>query len=245
MFEWAIENQYVLTQNPISKGLTKRVKRFVASSRETTTSDDIGLSLEQMDFFLLESKGKPHEIVMHWQLAHGLRISEALGMMWDDIDFAQDTIQVLRDVSDIARSTLEGTRWAEGEGPIVTGTKTANSRREIPLQARTKALLEQTPAEDRHGYIYATSKGRPVLPSRYRRSVFNPLRKRLDVEWATPHDLRKGFGSVAIINGVDVMTLSHWMGHSNPNITTKIYAKLIPEAEKWHRNTIGTALFRD
>ena len=65
------------------------------------------------------------------------------------------------------------------------------------------------------------------------------------MEWATPHDLRKGFGSVAIINGVDVMTLSHWMGHSNPNITTKIYAKLIPEAEKWHRNTIGTALFRD
>ena len=72
-------------------------------------------------------------------------------MMWDDIDFSKNTIHVYREVSDIARSTVKGSKWADGDGPIVTATKTPSSRREVPLQAETKSLLEQTPVEDRHG----------------------------------------------------------------------------------------------
>ena len=58
------------------------------------------------------------------------------------------------------------------------------------------------------------------------------------------HDLRKAFGSVLLSQGVDIMTVSHWMGQANPGITMKIYAKVLPEAEKWHSNTIGKALFK-
>ena len=244
LFEFAIENAYVLTENPISKGLTKRAKRIVASSKERTNADDIGLGLEDIDAILMESKGKPYEIVMHWQLAHGLRISEALGMMWDDIDFIKDTIHVLREVSDTPRSTLKGSKWADGNGPIVTPTKTASSRRDVPLQVETKSLLEQIPAEERQGYIYATAEGTPFLPTNYRKRVFTPLRKRLGLDTMLTHDLRKAFGSVLLTNGVDIMTVSHWMGHSTPAVTMRTYAKVLPEAEKWHSNTIGKALFR-
>ena len=244
LFEFAIENAYVLTETPISKGLMKRVKRFVASSRETTSADDIGLGYEDIDSILMESKGKPYEIVIHWQLIHGLRIAEALGMMWDDIDFVKDTIHVYRDVSDTPKATVKGSKWADGDGPIVTATKTPSSRREVPLQAETKSLLEQTPVEDRHGYIYATAQGTPFLPSNYRKRVFTPLRKRLGLDTMQTHDLRKAFGSVLLTNGVDIMTVSHWMGHSRPAMTMGIYAKVLPEAEKWHENTIGKALFR-
>jgi integrase len=244
LFEFAIENAYVLTETPISKGLMKRVKRFMASSRETTSADDIGLGYEDIDSILMESKGKPYEIVIHWQLIHGLRIAEALGMMWDDIDFVKDTIHVYRDVSDTPRATVKGSKWADGDGPIVTATKTPSSRREVPLQAETKSLLEQTPVEDRHGYIYATAQGTPFLPSNYRKRVFTPLRKRLGLDTMQTHDLRKAFGSVLLTNGVDIMTVSHWMGHSSPAMTMGIYAKVLPEAEKWHKNTIGKALFR-
>ena len=244
LFEFAIENAYVLTENPISKGLTKRAKRIVASSKETTSADDIGLGLEDIDAILMESKGKPYEIVMHWQLAHGLRISEALGMMWDDIDFVKDTIHVLREVSDTPRSTLKGSKWADGNGPIVTATKTASSRRDVPLQVETKSLLEQIPAKERQGYIYATAEGTPFLPTNYRKRVFTPLRKRLGLDTMLTHDLRKAFGSVLLTNGVDIMTVSHWMGHSTPAVTMRTYAKVLPEVEKWHSNTTGKALFR-
>ena len=208
MFEWAIENQYVLTQNPISKGLMKRARRIVASSRESITADDFGLGLEDIDAILMESKGESYEIAIHWQLVHGLRIGEALGMMWDDIDFSKNTIHVYREVSDIARSTVKGSKWADGSGPIITPTKTGSSRREVPLQEQTKALLEQTPPEKRQGYVYPTAKGTPVLPRNYRRT-FNKLRVRLGLDTMVTHDLRKAFGSVLLSQGVDIMTVSH------------------------------------
>ena len=58
------------------------------------------------------------------------------------------------------------------------------------------------------------------------------------------HDLRKAFGSVLLTRGVDIMTVSHWMGHSSPAVTMKIYAKVLPEEEKYHSKTIGEALFK-
>jgi integrase len=245
MFEFAIENEYVITRNPISKGLTKRVNRIVASSKQTTDADDFGLGLEDIDAILMESKGKPYEIIIHWQLLHGLRIEEALGMMWEDIDFVKNAIGIYRGVSDTPRSTVKGSRWAnDGVGPIITPPKTARSRRDIPLQAQTKSLLEQIPSEERQGFIYVTAEETPFYPTNYRKRVFAPFRKQLGLDTMLTHDLRKAFGSVLLLNGVDIMTVSLWMGHSSPEVTMRIYAKVLPEAEKWHSDTIGKALFR-
>ena len=244
LLNFAIENEYVLTDNPITKGLLKRVKRFVASSKETTKSDWVGLSLEDIDYVLLESRGKPHEIMTHWQLLCGLRVGEALGVRWEDIDLGKELVNVNVTVHDMARARLEGSKYAEGHGPIVAPPKTARSRREIPLQEGTVALLAQTPAKKRHGYVYSTPDGTPFFPSNYRKQVFNLLRKKVGLDTMQTHDLRKAFGSVLLTEGVDIMTVSAWMGHSSPEVTMRIYAKILPEAEKRHRHTIGKALLR-
>jgi len=75
-----------------------------------------------------------------------------------------------------------------------------------------------------------------------RRDVFNPLMKRLGLS-LKPHDLRKFFGSWHISQGkTDIMTVSKWMGHKDPSVTLKIYAKVISEMEDYHRDAIGKAL---
>ena len=245
MLNFAIENELAITENPISKGLVKRVKAFIARARETTGQDDIGLGLEEIDYVLMDVKGKPHEIIFHLQILHGLRIGEALGLMWEDIDFDRGELKVARQVSDVSKAKLEGTKWAAQTGPVITTPKTARSRRAVPLQEATKMLLQETPAEKRYGYIYCTASGTPALYKNYRVRVFNPLRKRLGLDTMRTHDLRKFFGSFLLTRqGVDIMTVSKWMGHSNPAITMKIYAKVIPEAEKQHRYSIGRALIR-
>ena len=74
------------------------------------------------------------------------------------------------------------------------------------------------------------------------RDVFNPLMKRLGLS-LKPHDLRKFFGSWHISQGkTDIMTVSKWMGHKDPSVTLKIYAKVISEMEDYHRDAIGKAL---
>ncbi len=84
----------------------------------------------------------------------------------------------------------------------------------------------------------------PFFPSNYRKLVFNRLRKKVGLDTMQTHDLRKAFGSVLLTEGVDIMTVSAWMGHSSPEVTMRIYAKILPEAEKRHRYTIGRALPR-
>ena len=104
-------------------------------------------------------------------------------------------------------------------------------------------LLQETPAEKRYGYIYCTASGTPALYKNYRVQVFNPLTKRLGLDTMRTHDLRKFFGSFLLTQqGVDIMTVSKWMGHSNPAITMKIYAKVIEELEKEHQDAIASAL---
>ena len=165
-------------------------------------------------------------------------------MSQNNIDLAKELVNVNVTVHDMARVRLEGSKYAEGRGPIVAPPKTARSRREIPLQEGTVALLAQTPAQKRHGYVYSTPDGTPFFPSNYRKRVFNRLRKKVGLDTMQTHDLRKAFGSVLLTEGVDIMTVSAWMGHSSPEVTMRIYAKILPEAEKRHRYTIGRALLR-
>ena len=162
-------------------------------------------------------------------------------MMWDDIYFSKNTIHVYWEGSDIARSTVKGSKWADGSSPNITPTKTGSSRREVPLQEQTKSLLEQTPPEKRQGQVYPMANGTPILPRNYLRT-FHKLRVRLGLDTMGTHDLRKAFGSVLLPQGVDIMAVSHWMGHSTPAITMKIYAKVIEELEKEQKYDIGNAL---
>lgn len=56
------------------------------------------------------------------------------------------------------------------------------------------------------------------------------------------HELRRFFGSYLIAQlGVDIITVSKWMGHAKPETTMREYAKLIPEVEEQHKYRMGQA----
>ena len=242
MFTFAAQNEYGITETPINEGLKKKVRGLISASRETTEADDIGLSIEEVSYVLREVKGKPYEIIYHWQIFCGLRLGEALGVKWEDVDLANDSVKILRNVSDANKGIVKGTHWADGTGPIVTSPKTERGKRELPIQAQTKALLEATPVEERHGYIYGTRKGTAVQPKNFRDRVFNPVRKALGMLSLNTHDLRKFFGSFQIGQlGTDIITVSKWMGHTTPEVTMSVYAKLIPEVENQYKFNMGRA----
>lgn len=241
MFTFAAQNEYGITKSPINDGLKKKVRSLISASKQTTEADDIGLSIEDVSYVLREVKGKPYEIIYHWQIFCGLRLGEALGVQWGDVDFTNDVVKVRRNISDANKGILEGTHWAKGTGPIVTSPKTERGNRDIPLQPQTKALLEATSVELRVGYIYGTKKGTPMQPKNFRDRVFNPVRKALGIALNT-HDLRKFFGSFQIGQlGTDIITVSKWMGHTTPEVTMNVYAKLIPEVENSYKFNMGKA----
>ena len=241
MFQFAIENQICITVNPISKGLVKQVRGAINRARREQ-SPEVDLSLEEVSYILKEVEGQPFEIVFHLQVLHGLRIAEALALQWEDIDFERLNIHVNRQVQQVSRFKLVGTKWDTGNGQIITPPKTERSRRSVPLQQPTQKLLEMVPIQDRYSFIYKTANGTNHSANNFRRDVFNPLMERLGLKLKT-HDLRKFFGSWHLTQDrTDIMIVSKWVGHKDPSITLKVYAKVISEMEDYHRNSIGRAL---
>jgi len=87
------------------------------------------LTVEQAQTFLKAALATPHGPVLAVALTTGMRPSEYLGLKWQDIDWARQTVSVVRSVR-----RLDG-RWC------FCDTKRSRSRRPIRLKRWIVALL--------------------------------------------------------------------------------------------------------
>ena len=241
MLNWAVENEIAISRNPVSKGLIKSIKH-TASRSKREEQQELEFSHEDAVLLLREVKGKPAEIIFHLQMLHGLRIGEALGMTWENIDLEDNTVTVNQQLQDISMKLREGTRFESDSYQIKTIPKTVRSERNVPLQAPTKTMLLRTPEANRNGYVFKGQDGKSVTYSHFRKGHFYPAIRALGLKLTT-HDLRKFFGSWHLgMNRTDIMTVSKWMGHRDPRVTMGTYAKVIEELEMKHQDAIGNAL---
>ena len=116
------------------------------------------LTVEQAQTFLRAALGTPYGFVLAVALTTGMRPSEYLGLKWQDIDWARQTVSVLRSVR-----RIEG-RWC------FCDTKRSRSRRPVKLQGWIVALLrdlqrkasEHDLAPDAHDLVFRTPAGQPM-----------------------------------------------------------------------------------
>ncbi len=139
MLNWAVENEIAIPRNPISKGLIKSIKH-TSNRNKREEHQELELSYEDAVLLLKEVAGKPGEIIFHLQMLHGLRIGEALGMTWENIDLEKNTITVNQQLQDISMKLRKGTRFETDSYQITTVPKTVRSQRVIPLQKPTRRL---------------------------------------------------------------------------------------------------------
>ncbi|MCL0055858.1 site-specific integrase [Dehalococcoidia bacterium] len=174
-------------------------------------------------------RGRKEEVLVHLQVLHGLRISEAFAIRYEDIDFINNRITVKNQTS---------------KGKLVP-VKTKNSQRSVPLQPQTREILQNSPNAMTGGFVCKDSNGGPLRYSNYLNRFFKPMMQELGLKFTT-HNLRTFFASWYLVERkADVVTVSKWMGHSSPTVTMNIYAKTIEESENRYANLIGNALMPD
>ena len=155
----------------------------------------------------------------------GLRASEALGLIWDDIDLKEGVIHV--------QAQLERPR--SGKPALRRKLKTPAANRLIPIPTRLHQILRQH-KQDRfaHGYagggyyVLGTATGSPIRHDNLRaRGLQAALTKAgLTDQGKKPvtlHTLRHGYGSLPIRAGDDIANVSRRLGHANPSITLSTY----------------------
>ena len=157
----------------------------------------------------------------------GLRLGEAAGLMWDDIDFQKRTLKVQR--------TLEYVKNRDGDENsnhyvLVEGTtKSKSSERTIPLnQTALSALLKLKKANGGFAYVFSNAKGKPINPSNLNRA-HDCILERAGISHIGIHALRHTFASQLFANKVDVKVISKLLGHSDVSVTYNIYIHLMQE----------------
>lgn len=154
----------------------------------------------------------------------GLRISEAIGLTWADVQFGSNPCLLIR---------RQDCRGEVGE------LKSDSSRRDVPLSPslaeRLWAIGADRPGSDR---LFTSPQGFPLSYGNLRRRILVPAAKAAGLEWVTFHTFRHTCASLLFEAGRDLKQVSAWLGHTDPAFTLRTYVHLMDQG-------VGNAVFMD
>lgn len=173
--------------------------------------------------------------LLRFILATGLRIGEAIGLRWEDVEAKQFTVRrTIATVSNFDRAEGE-TRTRQAVQP----TKTGAGLRVIPLGPDMRQLLSRqriAQAEERlkagerwedHGYCFASAVGTPLQVRNVRR-VHEKVLDLSGVPRVTLHGLRHTFATRWLSLDNDIRGLSEILGHADVATTLRRYVHSDP-----------------
>ena len=131
----------------------------------------------------------------------GFRKSEAANITWSDCDFEKGEILV--------------------RGDTETGTKNWDIRR-VPMIPEMRQLLERLRVERSEEPAAAS-----VMEVKECQGAIDSACRKLEIARFTHHDLRHLFATRCIESGVDIPTVSRWLGHKDGGaLAMKVYGHL-------------------
>ncbi|AJH67880.1 MULTISPECIES: tyrosine-type recombinase/integrase [Bacillus cereus group] len=194
-YNFLVEEEYVQL-NPFTK---------IKSLKEVQDNIE-ALSVDQLKTLLKQPNQRTYagfrDYVLMMLLADtGMRISEALNLQQEDIDFKTNVIEL-------------------------KGTNTKNRKtRYVPISQKTSKLLRELLVEIEEFdtlHIFATVYGNTIDPARFRQRLKmygnNSGIKGVRV---SPHTFRHTFAKYYLLNNGDVMTLQKILGHSSIEMVRK------------------------
>lgn len=218
---FAIRNGWAV-DDPISKLVADERPRPVRRRQRVLGRDEIK--------GLLAASLPRYRPLIATALFTGMRISELLGLTWDDVDLPRGVVHVQAQLSRAHRDAP-----ARRVPP-----KTPSSVRDIPLVPQlVDVLLEHrlgstfTAGED---WVFATGHGTPLGHRNAERRALNRAATIAGVDggdWPRLrfHDLRHTFASHLIVDlGLDVAQVSRILGHSRVTTTLDVYTHLFDDA---------------
>lgn len=158
-----------------------------------------------------------------------VRLGEALGLTWDDIDFKQGKLTVRRAL-----------QRQHGIGQVLVEPKTKLSRRTVYLAPGSVVALgdhRRAQAQERliagplwnsaHDLVFARPDGRPMEGSHLTR-VFQKALRQAGLPKLRIHDLRHTAATQLLERGVHPKVVQEMLGHSSITLTLDTYSHVVP-----------------
>lgn len=149
------------------------------------------LTSSEVDSMLDNLKDYKHYLFVLVAAKTGMRLGEICGLFWEDIDFKNNTIKIQRQLK------FDGNKY------ILGTLKTKNSYRTIPLPQSLKEILDSIKKDEGRIFNYDNKKTLDL--------VINRKLKKFDI---TLHELRHTYATNLLSLGIDIKTVSVFMGHT-------------------------------
>lgn len=231
--------------NPCSA--VDRIKRPKAKERKA-----LPLPMAKRLINLIETEPLDgYRVAVYLAIMTGIRRSEAMGLMWCNIDFEKGILNIDHQYDRDTKSKV---------------TKTPKSTRLIPVGVQTLNLLMQWKAQQSesifdgeevpNNYPICSNPFPTTNPntsyisytsfSAWRIKFFmeNHITHEMDGEEVVFefHELRHTHATLQVAGGTDVITLQNRLGHVDVNTTLKIYSHVVSENERKAASTIENLL---
>jgi integrase len=158
-----------------------------------------------------------------------LRWAECAGMTANRIDFAAGSVTVDRQLS---------------RAGTLAPPKSASSTRTLAcpkwLMDDLAALVDRRKVErTSDGLLFVTRDDRPLDYTNWRRRTWGPACEKAKQPSLRFHDLRSLATTALVAAGVDVKTAQTRLGHSSPQVTLGIYARMTAENDRNASDLVG------
>lgn len=200
------------------------------------------LTPEQVKSLLEAASGTRYGLLFEFLVNTGLRRGEALALKWRSHVKEDDGWLKIR-----------GTLTRQDGELVITSTKTAKSRREVPITDRTAAILQQLRARQVSerdaagsqwhdtGFVFTTAFGEPCDPRNALRAL-KAAAEQAGLPTIGLHTLRHSAASTMLANGVPLKVVSEILGHSSISITGDIYGHVSPDISVSAMQVLSDAL---
>lgn len=212
----------IIKSNPLDKIIKPK-------NRPLKVKENYYTKQELTDFLkVCKENCKPVEYTFYHLLAFtGLRIGEAIGLMWSDVDFENKRLNISRTAVKI------------GKEQTVQDPKTKRSKRVITLDDETLNVLKlwkrqqikeyfQAGKAYQHdsNYIFTNNKGKWLLTATMKVKLSSFFCKHNKLKKITPHGFRHTHASLLFEAGITAKIISDRLGHNNVQTTLDMYTHI-------------------
>lgn len=194
---------------------------------------------EEVKYLIDNIQDKPFALPILLMLTLGLRVGEATGLRWEDINFEKNTINI--------RQILI---YIPGQGIIFKGPKTKDSKRTLSVPSQMMDLLRSWKAEydtfsDRLEYPGIVCLNTNYLPYTQRTlyKAFNIFLEKINLRKVRLHDLRHTNATMMLLGGTDMKTVSKRLGHTDIKISMNRYSHVLEEMDQQASENISNIMF--
>jgi integrase len=212
------------------------VTRLERDERPTTTEKEKRILTGDEITRLLDAADDKYRALLATGLGTGLRLGELVGLRWQDVDANGGGFIHVRTQVD------QKGRRAEPKTPTAVRSVVLSPQLGRLLAAHKLASNYSAPTDP----VFTSVKGTPLGHDNVRERGLEAALTRANLDDTdrpkiTMHSLRDTFASHLIVDlGLDVVQVSRQLGHANPAITAKTYARMFDEAR--HADAIRDAM---